>query len=137
MTTATPPPGDVPPLQDVIDAAPAGWGTGQSVLDPEPASDREAELRRHSAVYVLIALDPKATLAEREGALRHLVSCDPVRAIGQLISLAMNAFEVMEADHGHEPGEVVASLRAELEHDEELKARAAEVVASLQKMLAD
>lgn len=87
-------------------------GLGQSPFLVRPRTTEEAKRRQHIGDFVLTAVDRTQSLVDRENALRHLLICDPARAMGLLIDMAANALEHAEQQYGDQPGSAVASVRA-------------------------
>jgi hypothetical protein len=86
----------------------------QSPLDPAPATAAEAKRRLHIADFVITALDARRSRHDREDALRHLLVCDPARAIGAMINLASQALAALEETFGDRPGMALDAMRANL-----------------------
>jgi hypothetical protein len=84
----------------------------QSPFDPNPGDDEESRRRVHIAEQVAVALDDSEPRPVRENALRHMVACDPVRALGVLLTLAGNALNVLETAMGDKHGTAVREIRA-------------------------
>jgi hypothetical protein len=83
----------------------------QSILDEQPETTEEAQRRQHVAEFVLVALDKGETNADREQAIRHILVCDPARALGILISMTTNTLAKLEELYGDRPGTAVVTLR--------------------------
>lgn len=83
----------------------------QSPLDASPNSAEEASRRQHIAEQVLTVLDTLEDATARENALRHILICDPARAMGLLVQLAVGGLETLEGVFGDPPGSVLAELR--------------------------
>lgn len=88
----------------------------QSIFDGAPDSDEETVKRNHIGDLVLTALDENETLEVRENAVRHILACDPARALGILIVISTGGLRELERLMGDTPGAAVAQMR-ELEVD--------------------
>lgn len=105
LACAAPRVADVPPVDEGYghaEHAPYGHTTGQHVLDPDPATDTEAAIRQHVAVLLLDILDLSTDRDVRDGALRHLITCDPGRTIGLLAQTVVTMWQINDAAH-HRP----------------------------------
>lgn len=56
-------------------------------LFDSPATEEESKRRRHLRIFAEIAIDRTETIEARENAVRHLLACDPARAIGEFVAL--------------------------------------------------
>lgn len=70
------------PADAMIDLAPSAPGTGESVFEPKPETVAEETRRCHVLSVYCDLLDPDVSTETRDNALRHLMACDPMRAIG-------------------------------------------------------
>lgn len=93
---------------DYLDNALARLGTG--IFD-KPQTQAEADARRHIGLLVLDALDRRKSPQDRLNAVRHMLVCDPVRAMAVLVDMAANGFDAMEAMSGLRPGAALDGMR--------------------------
>jgi hypothetical protein len=99
-------------------------GMEQSPLDERCETPEEERRRSHVAEFVLDMIDPLVTDEDvRLNALRHVLACDPARAIGLLVTLVRQGNQALEEHFGDAPGTAVKSLR---DMDREVRALKAE-----------
>lgn len=95
-------------------------------LDPDEALSRvpdifghcattgEERRRMHIGDFALDAVDPTLSHETRTDAVRHMLGCDPVRALASVIELAAAALGSLEQFQGDPPGTAIAMLREDL-----------------------
>jgi hypothetical protein len=83
---------------------------GTSIFD-KPQSQAEADIRRHVGLFALDAVDRRKSPQDRLNAVRHMLVCDPVRAVAILVDLAANGFEALDGMAGMRPGAALDAMR--------------------------
>jgi hypothetical protein len=88
--------------------------TGGLLWQEDVPTNEEGKLRRHAAAFVLVLLDPDATDEQRDNAARHLIECQPARALALLALNLREALAIIEEHDGVPRGSAVADMRRSL-----------------------
>lgn len=98
----------------LADAVPFASVTGQSVLDISPDSPEEAARRQHISAFVIDMIDSATPDEKRAEALRHVMACDPLRAIGLMAAMSRNFVQFLEHHDAVRHGALADQLRSAL-----------------------